>query len=137
MEQSHKKIRYGRRDSEEPQFHSGVSAAGWCCYGITRSAPLDCALVLLCREPCTCFIEQARRAASAGAGWTFVCSQARCVLGVADAEPRLLTANGQSRISGVCQPLPRHRRCYHPSKLPLCRGCLRFFSVSQGAESHF
>lgn len=26
--------------------------------------------------------------------------------GVADAEPRLLAANGQSRISQVCQPLP-------------------------------
>lgn len=55
-ERFHKKIRYGRRDSEEPQFHSGVSAAGLCCYGITRSASLDCALVLLWREPCTCFI---------------------------------------------------------------------------------
>ncbi len=31
MEGSLKKIRYGRRDSEEPQFHSGVSAAGLCC----------------------------------------------------------------------------------------------------------
>lgn len=29
MEWFHKKIRYGRRDSQEPQFHSGVSAAGF------------------------------------------------------------------------------------------------------------
>lgn len=29
MEWFLKKIRYGRRDSEEPQFHSGVSAAGF------------------------------------------------------------------------------------------------------------
>lgn len=56
MERSHKKIRYGRRDSEEPQFHSGVSAVGLCCFGITRSASLDCTLVLLLREPCACFI---------------------------------------------------------------------------------
>lgn len=56
MERSHKKIRYGRRDSEEPQFHSGVSAAGLCCFGITRSASHDCTLVLLLREPCACFI---------------------------------------------------------------------------------
>lgn len=81
MERFHKKIRYGRRDSEEPQFHSGVSAAGLCCYGITRSAPLDCTLALLWREPCTCFIQQAcsgSPSASAGAGWTLVCSPACC-----------------------------------------------------------
>jgi len=55
-----------------------------------------------------------------------VCSSARCVLGVADAEPRLryTSANGRSSFSQVCQPLSCFLNCWHwcyhrPSKPPL------------------
>lgn len=50
-------------------------------------------------------------------GCSFVCSPAGCVLGVAAAEPHLLTANGRSRISQVCQPLPRFSRQQSPTPL--------------------
>lgn len=144
MEQFHKKIRYGRRDSQEPQFHSGVSAAGLCCYGITRRASLDCALVLLWREPRTCFIEQVLRglwSSSAGAGWTFcLFSSPLCAPGSRmQSHVSSLLMDGAVLVKCVSS-CPRFHNYWHPVLLsPVKASTLRgiFLDLTEGLSYMF